>query len=332
MRLKGWDEMRKTVLSLGMMAVTAAVCTGLLVWPITPRVPVETARVTRGNLVHVQMLSATAVQREQNTAVALTDGVIDGIFVRQGDWVKRGDVLLRLDDTAERGQMTALLKQKYALREQSSAALAALATQSEAMLDASIQQASAVLEMKTVRATADGQVRQVYLKSGAPVTAGSPVLLTADDGVELLAAERAATIGQLSIGMRALVSDGEKLLGTAEIVGFTAPQWDEALMTYTQAARLQYQGETEPVAGSRVQVRLCTQVRQNAPLVPLAAVSESGRIWVVKDGRAACRTLDCSVRDEENVLGDEELVGLSIVLDPDESRLQNGCGVKERKQ
>ena len=46
-------------------------------------------------------ISGTVSAAQEQTLQALSDGTVVGLYVQEGDYVKKGDVILQLDDTSE---------------------------------------------------------------------------------------------------------------------------------------------------------------------------------------------------------------------------------------
>ena len=82
--------------------------------PVVKEIPVEVAAVSFGSLSDSNRLTGTIIPETEVDVVPKTTGEFKEIKVQKGDVVKVGDVLARLDDTAERNavkQQQAALKQ-----------------------------------------------------------------------------------------------------------------------------------------------------------------------------------------------------------------------------
>ena len=83
--------------------------------------------------------------------------------------------------------------------------------------------------------------------------------------------------------------------------------------------------------GERVAVSLLRGSLNGVALVPLAAVSSRGEIWVVEDGKAAPVKLETEIYNEAYAAGPAELAGRRVILLPDRYELTEGCRIKEAR-
>ncbi|MBR6568925.1 MAG: biotin/lipoyl-binding protein, partial [Clostridia bacterium] len=80
----------------------------LLFWPVEKGVKVDTAVVGGGQLVQTVMLRGTVQYAQQEPCITLKDGVIADVYAKAGDRVREGELLFRLDTTAEEKALAAL--------------------------------------------------------------------------------------------------------------------------------------------------------------------------------------------------------------------------------
>ncbi len=86
-----------------------------------PAAPVELAAVQRGSITTFLETTTTLEARSSATLVAAAQGQLRGLSAEEGDWVRRGDVLAQIDDTAarlavERAEVAAQLAEREAQR------------------------------------------------------------------------------------------------------------------------------------------------------------------------------------------------------------------------
>ena len=328
--------MNRTKLSLAVILVTILAAVTLFILPITPRVPVKTALIARGSLTDTLLMTATVTDRGEQVVGALVDGRVSEVFVSAGDEVKAGDRLFLLDDSQEQKALSALLgviaRQEGALSGEADAfaALRAMAAQNQIALYEQSETLKQTISLKTVRAESDGVVRQVYIKKGELLPQLTAAMLIGSSERELTAVQRAQDMARVSPGMTGLVyQDGERV-GDALVSGFSAPSYQEALNAYVQTLHMDLTSDEALALGEQAQVRLLISRTDGLPLAPLGAVSETGRIWVVRDGKAYAEAVDLNKRSDAWLAVGEELEGLPVVLAPDEKRLKNGCAVKQQ--
>lgn len=328
--------MSRTKVSVWVIVFTLAFAVTMFVLPITPRVPVKTVAIERGSLKETISMTARVSDKGETVYGALVGGRVSDIYVSAGDYVAAGDRLFSLDDSYEKQALGALLS---AIEAGDSAGgayaydtspLTAVTLQNQLDLISQAETLKRTIELKTVRADADGVVKQLYIRKGELLADMTVALLVGSDERELLSTQRAQDMARVTAGMTGTVRVGEDIVGSARVSGFSAPGYQEALMTYAQTLRMDLFAVSPPPVGTQTQVELLLSETPDVPLAPLTAVSESGRIWVVRDGKAYPEAVDLSKRSDEWLLVGDELEGLSVVLAPDESRLKSGCAVKEQ--
>jgi membrane fusion protein (multidrug efflux system) len=88
---------------------------------VSPAAPVELALVQRGDITTFLETTTTLEARSSATLVAAAQGRLMEVGAEEGDWVRKGDVLARIDDTAarlavERAEVAAQLAEREAER------------------------------------------------------------------------------------------------------------------------------------------------------------------------------------------------------------------------
>lgn len=107
------SKSKKTVI----IAVAGFILLAVLVGGIKSLVTKITAKpvyytVTKEIYENVIEISGTVEAAQEQTLQALSDGTVMGVFVKEGDKVKKGDIILQLDDTT---QQYNLAKQDYSI-------------------------------------------------------------------------------------------------------------------------------------------------------------------------------------------------------------------------
>lgn len=271
--------MKKVRASLMMLAVTAAAVGGMLAAEAAqrgmPAAKVQTCRVELGSV--EQVLAVTGVLRYEMeyAAISPATGVVAQVYVRQGDVVKSGQPLFRLNGEAQAMAVSATLANQEGLAEVVAAGLTS----------AQLQEAAAQLESLTVRAASDGLVQQVNIAENGGVLAGTAAVALSGEqqsiqcGVVLRDAEK------LREGMEArIIRDGEVLttaavasIGPAEVSGTTGQTVCQVCLTPAQTISL-------PL-GATLEVEMILYGQQDVPVLPLQAVTDAGTVWWVAEGR-----------------------------------------------
>jgi len=271
--------MKKTMASLLMLGMTAcAVCAmlGMEARSMMPAAKVETCRVELGSV--EQLLAATGVLRYEmeHVAIAPATGVVAQVYVRQGDPVRTGQPLFRLNGEAQAVAVTAALAGRSGLPEVVPAELAS----------AQLLEAAAQLECLTVRAPADGLVQQVNVTAHGGVMAGTAAVALSGEKQSVQCSVVLRDAEKLREGMKArIIKDGEVLteawidrIGPVEISGTTGQTVCQVCLTPQQEIRL-------PL-GATLDVEIISFGQENVTVLPVQAVTNNGTVWWVADGRS----------------------------------------------
>ncbi|MCQ2601354.1 MAG: HlyD family efflux transporter periplasmic adaptor subunit, partial [Treponema sp.] len=106
--------MKKNIKFLIIIAGAAVVAVGLIIGVTAIIKKINTKpvyyTVTKEIYENVIEISGTVEAAQEQTLQALSDGTVMGVYVKEGDVVKKGDVILQLDDTTQKYN---LAKQDY---------------------------------------------------------------------------------------------------------------------------------------------------------------------------------------------------------------------------
>lgn len=317
-RRKGWELLLCVLL-------TGAATAGLMLWNGRAEAPrqVEIARVSVGRV--EQRIAAAAQVRgeEEYAALCPATGLVEQVYVRSGDRVSAGQPLFRLNAEAQENALSAALSTAgdapAQLVQQVSTALSVpegawtgAAQQQRASELAALRQA---LEVMTVRAPTEGVVQQVLVAEHGGAMAGSAaVTLTSHrEVVRCLLVPRDAE--QVTEGMEARVLlDGEEI-GRAQVKEIAPATADADTGMTVQAVTLMPTKPLEVPVGAKVDVEIILQSHEGALVVPLSALTPSGTVWWLAEGRAWETPVDVSMRDAESAWVNLP-AGTPVVLDP----------------
>jgi len=270
--------------------------------------PVEISAVREGSIAAYYSGSTTLQAREEALVVAKTEGVVTELLVEEGDFVKAGQVLARLD--GERAQLE--LERSQALMTRLTNDLQRKEKMFDAQLlskeafdlaryeyDANVaahELASLSLEYAEVRSPIDGIVSQRLIKQGNLVTAYMPVFqVTAIDALEAVLNVAQREIGTLEAGQ--IVNLHVRALGEAGFEGIVdrvSPTIDPGTGTFRVTVSVNDpNGRLRPGMFTRINVEY--DVRDNTVLAAKdALMTEDGRttVYVVEDGAAHRRVIE----------------------------------------
>lgn len=325
--------MTRTQASLSVIAVTLATVTTLFLLPYTPKIPVKTAVIQRGNWTKTTLAEGVVQYRQQQPAVCLQGGVLRQICAGEGEAVRKGQLLFALDTRQEEDALERLAAGRHAMEEAVSAfgQEAALWKLSERLemesQEAALKQSIA---LKQIRAEQDGVMGPVYRQEGELLKAGDVLAVVHSTEKNVAAVCRSSVVSRIGTGAEAAILDpAGQVVGQASLTAIGAPETDAS--TGQSVQRLVFEPETALTAepGQRCVVELVQESRRNVPLVPPEAVDGDGCLWLVENGTVSRYPLEEPDCAGQMVQVPEELLGKSAALDPEESRLTPGCPVKE---
>ncbi len=188
-------SLRRVVLILAALGVVAVAYEFL--WPARvapvsarPAVPVTVAAVARQPM-PVRLDTIGTVQTIANVSVkSRIDGVITDVLIQDGQYVKTGDVMFKLDDRAAKAQLEQyraqldnakadvarykpLVGKEFISRQQYDTAVA-----NQDMLQAQVDNFAAQLSYETITAPIDGRVGTITIKTGNSIKANDVPLVT----------------------------------------------------------------------------------------------------------------------------------------------------------
>lgn len=271
--------MKKVKASLMMLAVTAAAAGAMLGAEATqrgmPAARVQTCQVELGSV--EQLLAVTGVLRYEMeyAAISPATGVVEQVYVRQGDAVRAGQPLFRLNGEVQAMAVSTALAGQGRLPEVVPAELTGV----------QLQEAAAQLESLTVRAAADGLVQRVSVTENGGVMAGTVAVALSGEKQSIQCSVVLRDAEKLRAGMEArIIRDGEVLttaevnsIGPAEVSSTTGQTVCQVCLTPREAIGL-------PL-GATLEVEMILYGQQNVPILPLQAVTEAGTVWWVAEGR-----------------------------------------------
>jgi RND family efflux transporter MFP subunit len=299
--------------------------------PAGPAREVRTEAVVRSGSVGELAVPGVVQARRRAALSARTPASVVELPYQEGQWVKAGDVVVRLDDAANRASAAAAeagLKAARADLDRTRSLLAkgaatpreleqmtAAASAAEALLTA----ARDALSYSALRAPFAGRVAARHANLGDVVSPGSPLVeIEGEGGLELKAAVESTVAATLRPGARLKAQVDGQTAALDATVSAIAPAGDPTTHRFELKAEL----PAAPGLRAGLFARLLVPGVAAEPtlLVPAAAVFERGGltgVFVAADGKARLRWIAPGARAGERM---EVRAGLEagerVVLDP----------------
>ena len=275
-------------------------------------VPVEVAQATRRAVAASYSGTTTLEALGESQVVAKTSGVALAVLVEEGQVVRAGQALVRLDPDRPRLQVAQAAAQMRKLennyrRAQQLVEQRMISANDVDQIKYDLENARAVyraasleLPYTTITAPISGVVASRSIKSGNFVQINSPIIRIVDASrleATLNVPER--EIAKLkpgqAVGLAVDALPGKQFTGTVDRV---APVVDNGTGTFRVVASFPGNGELQPGMFSRLDINY--DQRADALVVPRTALLEDGgepAVYVVRDGKAQRTVLKLGYND-----------------------------------
>ena len=293
----GGADMKKVRASLCILGVTAAAVTVMMVLPALSHGALRTENVARVRLCRVengcveQVLAAGGVVRYESeyAAIAPATGVVEKVYVRAGDRVRKGQALFRMNGEVQAAAVSAALisREGYTQAAVSAAGQAGLAVNlsSTGQPSAALTEAGAALECLTVRAAADGMVQQVSVCEHGGAMAGSAAVLLSGEKQAISVSMVLRDAEKVQRGMKArILRDGETA-AWATVSDVSPAQTSETTGQTVCEVRLTPEENLPQPLGAAVEAEIILYGQENVPVLPVEAVTEADTVWWADEGR-----------------------------------------------
>jgi len=311
--------------------------------PRMPEAPVSVEAVGRGDLASYYSANATLEPDKDAEVLARISGVVLQLKAEEGDFVRKGDLLLAIEEEEYRHRLTQaeveaenqrarfertekMFEQNLVSAEEFDSARSDLRT-----AEAALELAAYELSLARVTAPFSGRITVRSVDLGENVSNGTP-LFTLVDMRRLLARVhvparefRAITVGQpvkLTVD-----SSGDRLEGTIDLI---SPVIDATSGTIkVTVAITDFPPTTRP--GDFAEVAIETDKHLDTLLVPrIAVVSEKGEqvVFVAEDGTAVRRLVTVGYQDDDHAEIVDGLVEGEQVVVQGQRSLKDGQPLK----
>ena len=295
----------------------------------TPIIPVEVSSVSRGNISAYYSNTATLEAEQEATVVSKVRGIIEEIYVEEGDMVRAGEVIARIEDDqyqieADRAKATLdrLYNEYQRNKELFERELIAAETFQNSQFEYESQKATydlaeLNLEYTAVKSPISGVISRRFVKAGNMIGTDQPVYRVTDftplQAILHIPEHEMAKIrkGQLA-ELRVDALPNQTFAGHVERI---SPVVDSETGTFKVTI---YVDETKDLLrpGMFGRVKIVYDTRENTRMIPKAAVISEDlaqSVYVIKDSLAFKKEIQTGYTNGTNIevvngLDDGEMV------------------------
>jgi membrane fusion protein (multidrug efflux system) len=321
--LKKSTTRRNVIVALGLVVIAIV---GVLLWrDFGPRDGGDgrTATVRRGSLKATIETTGRLAARRVVSVTTRASGTVKLVAVREGEAVRRGDVLVVIDDAQMRAELTRAERAVEAAETRVGVARQRAQTDDGALLDlaaaeneadaarASLVEAQARLAETLVLAPFDGVVAAVRVGEGAGFGGGEAAVLADPSDLYVTAdldeIDRPLVTEGQEVTLTATPFSGTQLQGTIAALSSTAQSRGGSTVYPVQIIFTRPANPTlDLLPGMTVDVRIVTNAREDVLIVPSNAIRRAGErqyATVRRDGEE----IDVEVRTGTRAGGDVEI-------------------------
>lgn len=285
--------MNRVKASVWMLAITLLAVVMMMVVPgmlhsrqITERqVGVEVCRVEQGNIEQIIALTGAIRYEGEHAAISPVMGMVETVYVQEGDPVRQGQPLLRLESSMQEAMVTQTLQQGVELpsfKENDAIDPLLIGAAVEREQASTLKQAFMAMDAMTIRAATDGIVQKITVSEHSGVAAGGVCVVMSglEQRIECRAVVKDAA--QIRNGMRARILYDDELVseGVVTSIGPAVTENGQAVC----AVELIPDNRIDLPLGAVVTAEVICNEAKNVPLLPVSAVGENQSVrWIAAD-------------------------------------------------
>lgn len=286
--------MNKVKASLMMLGITAAAMISMAATGAQqrgmPAAKVKTCQVEIGSVEQVLAVSGVLRYEMEYGAISPVTGVVAQVYVQQGDEVKTGQPLFRMNSEVQAMAVSAVLAGQGSLPEMIPSELTS----------AQMQEAAAQMECLTVRAAADGIVQQVNVSENSGVMAGALAVALSGEEQSVQCSVVLRDAEKLQADMQARIIYGDEVLTTARVKTISPAQVSTATGQTICQVELTPERKIDLPLGAMLDAEIVLYGQDNVPVLPLQAITEADTVWWVAEGRGYEIPAEVIMADEVN--------------------------------
>ena len=322
---RGGSAVRKGKGSLFCIGISLIAAVLIISYPIAVPLEVEAEAVRSGELVQTYLISGTVCE-EQYPCITPLGGRISQVLAKPGTFVTEGELLFKLDTTAQEQALAELYELRFACAAASSALepiTAAYTAQAEQEWFALENQLLSLVEASCIRAPYEGVMSAVYVKEGETVTETAVLGLVGCNDLQIQSEVMTTALISNTPEKAWIVSENQQLVPlvlksrlpsepTQKLVFEFADKKDQAMFRH---------GET-------VCLEVVETVVKADALIPLAAFDAQNDVWCIRDNKATRKQAQMGECSRTHASADAEWANETVILQPDRYALKEGMEVR----
>ncbi len=321
--------MNRARASLIVIAATFIASSIMFARPSDKQIQLKTAIVQEGDLIQSTVMACIVDYEQRQPSVAVYGGKVSQVYVKAGDRVSKGQLLMRIDTTSEEKLFAEMQQARFAREAflDSTAEPVAVLTASQSMeWLQSEEQLLQRIEAAQVRSQNDGIVEAVYVKPGEYVGIATVLCIIRSEN-RCLFATQSIQKSTLLPDTFALIQNNGQTVGTAMLSRVSLSEdrlMQQLCFVPTESGILE-----QVDIGSLLTLEIVDAKHTDVSLIPLAAINAAGEVWIVENQKASPIKISTTVRNSNYVAINEAWAGKRVILMPDEYALMQGCYVEE---
>lgn len=260
--------MRKTVLSLLMIAITALWTGSVLIPSSEEYAEARIVTVQRGNVHQVVAVTGRLAYADERYAYAQMNGVVSQVCVTAGQRVAEDEALVRFASD---------------MQEDALSAVAANSTAIEGAMSNEWIAEQLSLSNTVVRAEQACTVRQVLVTENMPVAAGTPILRITSNQQHIVCSVAPTDAGRITSDMWAWLYAEGKPTGFAEVVSIGELKSDALTGSTSAELILSPERPLELPEGASVDAEIYIAGSDEVMTLPIEAITDRGTVWWIGD-------------------------------------------------
>ena len=317
----------------GLLMLTGSFLTALLMiaFPNREMVEVEAAVIDQGPFVQTVLLSGVVSHRSQQPFITAVSGRVAQVFAEQGQEIRTGDLLFKLDTSAEEQALSDLylarFAQKNALANQSEI-VSAIALQNELEWRSLENQLLMKIASSQIRAASDGVMKDVYVQEGEWVQECSLLGEAHGTGIEFVASAYMVDTADIQVGATGVASCGDYNIPVRLSKKNIEDEKGIQLLYFEAVNEEEWSSFPE---GKKVSIEAMAGIGPSCALIPLAAIDSEDRIWTIKNGKAYAWHLTPDEYGRTHASADPAWADKVVILYPDAYNLRDGASVRVKQ-